>query len=90
MTSRARRMRSAMAGEEIDHPQRRLESPYDLVRLLVEMNCSPRSAAGWSDRIGGVEVDLVDQHVARRPCDAIASDSFERGPIGQRAGRVVR
>ena len=35
-------------GRARTHPQRRLESPYDFVRLLVEMNRSPSVAAGRS------------------------------------------
>src|SRR5207249_3085932 len=44
-TSRARRIRKATSSEDTVQPQRRLDNPYDLVRLLVEMNTSLRVAA---------------------------------------------
>ena len=45
-TSRARRTRYDNAGDAITQPARRLERPYDLVRLLVVTKTSPRAAAG--------------------------------------------
>ena len=88
-TSRARRMRSATASDESTQPLRSPASPYDFVRLLVEMNSSPQRAAGSAER--SVASRYTSSTSTRAPrFTAIAPISTERTGIGQCAGRVVR
>ena len=71
-------------------PHRRLERPYDFVRLLVVMNTSSRSAVGTTVVAEATSGRPRRRGRARPTRSGDATDLVERTALGGDAGRIVR